>query len=424
MESQRTQAWAGMPREYPSATRRSNRRRFLVFLGTLLVALAVSLSYTFLRPPIYLASSRIEITPAGAAPSSTAAVIAPSEPVKPFLTEVQALTSRPLLEEVAKRMVQAGYRIEELGADLITAMQAHVEATTVENTNVVQLVAKGGTAPLLAPLVNTIVDVYRDRLVDAYKANSGEAVSKADAEVAKLEAGVQAKRRDVEAYRQRNNIVSLERDENEVLARVRNQSTTLAKAEERLATAEGNLRALTDAQAAGNANVRSKDNPTLANLEQRASQAREELRDLERSYTQAFLSKEPRAIALHARIEELDRQLAQQRRSTQQTALAEAQEELAAAQAAVRGIQRQMSADRQDVARFTASFNEYKTRQDELTELEKTYRDAVQRRARLEASEQARAPNVRVLESAATPREPWRPLYWRDAGISAGGSFL
>jgi hypothetical protein len=45
--------------------------------------------------------------------------------------------------------------------------------------------------------------------------------------------GCVAKRRDVEAFRIRNDIVSLQRDENEVLARVRNLSTSLGAANDR-----------------------------------------------------------------------------------------------------------------------------------------------------------------------------------------------
>lgn len=408
----------------PSATQRSNRRRLRVFIGTLIVSLIVSLAYTFLRPAVYRASTRFEIAPAGAAPSSAPATIAPSEPVKPFFTEVQVLTSRPLLEQVIAKLQQAGHPVSDAGGDPIATMQSRIEAVPVENTNVVELVAKMETPRLLAPLLNTIVEVYHDRLMDGYRTTSSEAIAQADGEVKKIEETVASKRREVEAYRLRNNIVSLERDENEVLARVRNQGNALGKANERVATAEGNLRALTDAQAAGNAVVRARDNPTLANLEQRASQVREELSDLERAYTADYLAKDPRAVALRARLAQLDRQVVEQRRIGHQTALAEAQEELSSAQAAARKIESQMNADRQDVAQFTARFNEYKARQDSLAQLEKLQGDAVQRRARLEASEQARMPKVRVLEMAAAPTEPWRPLYWRDAAISVGGSLV
>jgi hypothetical protein len=102
-----------------------------------------------------------------------------------------------------------------------------------------------------------------------------------------------AERRDVEAFRIRNDIVSLQRDENEVLARVRNLSTSLSAANDRVAAAEGKVRALSASAAAGKAAVRSRDDPTLANIEQRASQIREELHDLEGRFTPDYLAKDP-----------------------------------------------------------------------------------------------------------------------------------
>jgi integrase len=203
---------------------------------------------------------------------------------------------------------------------------------------------------------------------------------------------------------------------------VRNLSTSLSAANDRVAAAEGRLRALSASAAAGKAVVRSRDDPTLANLEQRASQIREELRDLERGFTRDYLAKDPKVITQRARLAEIERQITAQRAASQQTALLEAQEELASAQGAAARIQSQMSAGRQEVAQFTAHFNEYKSRQDELAELESAYRDAVQRRAKLEASERARMPVTKVLEAATPPQEPWRPLYWRDTALASGGS--
>ena len=54
----------------PSTTNQANRRRLYVFVGTLVVALATSLSFTWLRPAEYRTSARLEITPAtGSMPS-------------------------------------------------------------------------------------------------------------------------------------------------------------------------------------------------------------------------------------------------------------------------------------------------------------------------------------------------------------------
>jgi uncharacterized protein involved in exopolysaccharide biosynthesis len=413
---------AGTLRAHPS-----NRRRLAVFLATLAAALVISVGYVWLRPAEYRAAARVEITPGTtAAPSAPTAPSAGAEPesARPFLTEVQILTSRPVLEEVAARLARGGRNLSQFGSDPIAEMQTHLAAQPVAQTNVVEVVATGPDAEMLAPLVNTTIDVYRERLARTYESATSEALAQADDEVKRLETTVQAKRRDLEAFRLRHNIVSLEREENQVLAQVRNLSTNLSAANEKVAAAEGKLRALTDSAAAGNAVVRSRDDPTLANLEQRASQAREELRDMERAYTQDYLAKEPKARALRARLAELDRQIVVQREASRDAALIQAKEELAAATGAAARIQSQMASGRAEVGQFTARYNEYKTRQDDLTELEKTFREATQKRARLEASERSRMPAAKVIEAASTPREPWRPLYWRDTGIAVGGSLV
>lgn len=407
---------------------RANRRRFQVFLGTLLVALAISLSYTFLRPAEYRATARLEITPgvgsvtAGGGPGQLPEPA--SDSPKSFLTEVQVLTSRPVLERAASLVARAGRDLSAFGPDPVDGIQSRLGATPVTNTNVVELVATNAQPELTAPIINAVIAVYRDYIMEAYRGTTDNTLAAAAEETKKLEAAVAAKRREVEAFRRQHHIVSLERDENATLARAKNQSVALATANERLATAEGRLRSLTESVAAGKAVVRARDDPTLANLEQRASQAREDMRDLERTYTPEYLAKDSRAIALRTRIAELERQVSIQREASQRSALNEAQQDLASAQEAARRLQNQMTSDRQQAGEFAARFNEYKSRQDELAELETAHRSAVQRKVRLEASERARMPSIKVLEAAVTPQQPWRPLYWRDAAISAAGSLL
>lgn len=399
--------------DFLQVTGRANRRRLRVFAATLGVALCVSLGFTWLRAPEYRASSRLEIAPANGAES----------PV-PFLTELQVLTSRPILEPAVASLTRSGYDVSALGPDPVAGMQSRLEAIPVPGTNVVELSATGKRPDLLAPLINTTVSVYQDRLATAYRDSTGESQARADDEVAKLQAIVTTKRRDVEAFRMRNNIVSLEREESEVLARVRNLNTSLRSANERVAAAEGKLRSLTESAAAGEVVARSRDDPTLANLEQRASQIREELRSLERTFTPDYMAKDPSIIAQRTRLAELEGQIKAQLVVGQKAALLEAKQELASAQGATARIQSEMSLGRQEAMQFTARFNEYKSRQDELAELETAYRDAVQRRAKLEATERARRPTSHVLEAATTPREPWRPMYWRDTAVSVGGSLM
>jgi succinoglycan biosynthesis transport protein ExoP len=387
------------------------------------MALGASLLFVWLRPAEYRAAARIEITPA-AIVSSAPIISSQREPASPFLTEVQVMTSRPVLEDVAARLARDGRSLSQFGSDAAAGMEARLEALPVPNTNVVELIGTGRDAEILAPLINATIEAYRDHLGQTYQDASSQAMSEADDEVKKLEAAVLTKRRDLEAFRLRHDIVSLERGENPILAQVRNLATSLAVANEKVATAEGKLRALTESVAAGKPVARARDDAMLTNLEQRASQAREELRDMERIYTQEYLSIEPKATTLRARLSDLERQIPVQREASQKAAIVEAQQELATATAAAARLQAQIGAGKAEVGQFTGRYNELKSRQDDLTELEKTYREATQKRARLEASERARMPAARLIEAASTPHEPWSPPYWRDTGIAAGGSLV
>ena len=415
-----------MGRDYsPFTAQRSNRRRLLVFLGTLAAALSISLGYTWLRPAEYRSSARIEITPGtesttftSTSPGGPSEV--PAESARPFFTEVQVLTSRPVLQAAIARVERDGERVFEGSADPVASVQSHLEAIAVPNTNVVELNASGSRATVLAPLLTAIIDVYRDRLAETFRDSSVESTARTAEEVDKLKDDLSRKRRELEAFRARHNIVSLERDENVILSQTRNLGASLGAANESVAKAEGKLRAL-ETPGAGSA-VRAKDDPTLANLEQRASQLREQLQDLDRDFTPDYLSKDPRVAGLRSRLTELERQIVLQRDIGRKNALADARDELAGAQATAARIQNQIAAGQKELGQFTARFNEYKSQQEQLNAIETAYQDASRRLAKHEATIRARTPTLKVLEAPAIPREPWRPNYWRDTALSLAAS--
>ena len=426
---QRHDAGTDFRRDWVSETRLANRRRLLVFTGVFAAACILGLAITFLRPPVYRAVALLQITPGATAPRPIETVSGQSgapaaESDKPFLTEVQVLGSRPVLEQTAARLARDGHDLSSLGADPVAAMQAMIRASPVSGTAVVEMSAAGAEAGLLAPLLNTAVDAYREHLAASARESVATVLAGADDEIAKLERRVAEKNEQVETFRVAHDIVSLEREENQVLARVRGVAESLNTANERVAATAGRLRSVNEAIAAGNAVTRSRDDPTLANLEQRASLIREELGELERNYTPDYMALDPDIKARRVRLAELERQIATQRGLNSQAALAEAKEELASAREMAARIRQQEAADRAAVQEFTARFNEYKALQDELTELQTLYRAATQRKVRLEASERERMPSVQVLEAATTPLAPWRPLYARDAGIAVAASFV
>ncbi|HPP82783.1 MAG TPA: tyrosine-type recombinase/integrase [Rubrivivax sp.] len=408
---------------FDAETRRANRRRLLVFLAVFVLAAAVGLTWDFMRPAQYRATARLQITPPSTtlAPGVTTATVrvetAPADARQAFLTEVQTLSSRPIIERVAARLRSSGHELGPLGLDPILGLQSTLAVHAVEGTQVVELSAVGSDPELPAALLVGIGEVYREHLARAYRDSTTEAAAGVDAEVARLDDAVAAKRRAVEGFRVRYSIVSPEREENSVLAEMQGLTSAQKDASKRLTEAEGRVEALRAAAADGKGVVRAKDNPTLAALEARASQLREELRELGRRYTQAYLDMDPQARALRVRLSELDEQIGAQRKVSQSSALDEAEQELAAARESARRLQQQIAAGKQQVGTFAARFSQYKALQDELTQLEKAYQDALQRKVRLEATQRSRAPALQILEQAVIPKEPWRPPYRRDAAL-------
>ncbi len=414
----------GLSEVYGADVRRANRRRLRVFLAVFLLAAAAGLIWDFSRPPEYRATARLQITPPVLTLADAKTGGEPASAEQAFLTEVQTLSSRPLLEQVAERLQNAGHDLSALGLDPILALQSAMTIKAVEGTQIVELAAMGREPELPAALLAGIAEVYRDHLARSYRETTTEVTARTDEEAARLEAAVAAKRRAVEAFRVGNNIISPEREENSILAQMQGLARSQQDAHKRLMEAEGKAESLRVAASAGKGVVRARDNPTLAALEARASQAREELRELSRRYTPEYLDADPAARALRTRLAELEEQIRAVRSAGQSLALDEAEQELAAARESWQRLQQQIAATRQQAGAFAARFGQYKSLQEELVQLEKTYQEALQRQARLGATERARMPALAVLEPAVIPKEPWQPLYWRDAGFVLAGALL
>jgi polysaccharide biosynthesis transport protein len=393
--------------------------------------LVLGLAYTVMRPAEYQATARLEITPASAttptpvddtAGARTGAETGGGAPHGPrsFLTEVQVLTSRPLLEEVVERLSKSRELPPDVGSDPVEGVQRMLSTETVEGTEVVLLHAEGPQRQFLARLVNTLTSVYQEHLATAYQKSTGTGADQLRDSVQALDDKVAGKRQDVEAFRSSNDVVSAERDENQLLSAAKGLGTALNEAKGKLAAAEGQLRAVRNAAAAGQALVAARDNPTVADLERRASQLREELHDLQQRFTPQYLNLDPAVKATRARLDNLEQQIRTERAAGQRAAVAEAEGKVTAAREAVEQLQQQINENKSAVQTFMTRFGEYKAMQEDLTHLEQLHRGASDRLARLEASDSEVAPHVEILEAASVPQLPWRPLYARDAGISLG----
>lgn len=405
---------------------RGNRRRLRVFLATFLTVLIIGMVFTYSRPAEYRAQARVAIKTAaavtslpGATPgSATVTTSTNGASAGSLQTEASILLSRPLIEATLAKLSQQGIDLPEFGIDRISAIQAALTAEPVADTHLIKLTLSGPRHEHLSAILTALIEAYSRRTFESYAASASSESASLRQELEHLEQRLDEKKNALENFRQSADIVSGERDENQILARVKGLSVSLNLANEKIAEAEGRVRSLRESLAAGKGTVRVKDNPTLAALEARASQLRESLREQERLYTPQYMAMDPNVRGMQSRLADLDRQIAEQRGSSGRVALAEAENELAAHQQQRQRLQQQIAEERSAVHAFSRTFSTFKTMQDELAQLEASRRGLSERLLRTETSETSRMPGIQVVEPANASTEPWRPDYSRDAGIS------
>ena len=400
------------------------RLRMMVFFGVLVLCLVLGLGINFSRSAIYQATARVQITPPGKVITGIPQAVAiNNEAMQAVLIEIEVLNSRSLIEIAADRLRSQGLLTNE-SSDPVQILQNMLTLTNVEGTPVVKLQARGTQKDLVAPLLNTLLDVYQAQQATEGASNSQTQLAAAQKELDVIESKVAEKQRALEELRLRSNIVSGERDENQTLATLKGLSTSMTTAADREATAAGRVRAIEQAIAEGKRTPQAKDNPTVAAIEARLSQTKEDWRALERQFTPLYLDMDPNAIAMKARIANLEQQLEGERQKGQQMALADAHEALASARATAQSLQQRMSDNKQEVNTFSRSLGQFQGLQEQLKSLAVVRNTAAEKLLALQATETGRKPHMTILEPAVMPNGPSQPPYWRDAGVVALASIV
>ena len=399
-------------------------RGWIIFLTVFFVFAAASLTFIYTRPAEYRAESRLKISPARTV-SEADQIRPPSLQDQPasFLTEAQTITSRPVIEEAIARLQRTG-ALAGLGSEPADTAQGLLRAEPIEHTQIVELSAEGPQKDALWRLVNVVADVYRERSAEQYRRQVSGSYDDIKDEVDKLQRQAITKRAEVNSFRVNNNIVSLERGENGVLAEIDNLSRSYSTSIENLAKAQGHSQAMRNLDSKGAVLVGGKDDPTIAALEQQAATLRDQLTDLKRRYTPQYLALDSDAIALSERIAGLERQIATQRAASQQSALATAEEELETAQSQVDRLRSELADNQKKAQEFAARLAVFKSMQDDLDHLENIERLTADRLTKTQASERESAPKVEIIERAAPSLNPVRPDYTANAAIAVTASFV
>lgn len=392
--------------------------RLVIFTSVFLSCLLLSLGFIFLQPAIYQSYATLLTV------AKTAIDQASREAdVQHVAIQKQVLLGSELLTETADRLRKGDDT--EAGINLTpAAIRDMLDVRPVADTNLVEMVAEGNEPGLLPRLINTWIDVYLDARSAEIARSKGSTVEMMQEELVALTEKIQQKRLELEQFRQHNEIVSVEQQDNEALARLKGLTDSLNKASEEEVKAKARLDTIRRSIERGQVVVPNEDTRTLSALERRAQELREQLEELDRQYTREYMALSPDLKVIPDKLRALEDEIQHIRRKGQTVVVSDAEQEYAAARQATRSIQEQLDQHRKKAAEFTARFTEHDALKSDLEELEQLYRDTQARLAQIEAQHTGKYPYVDVIERAFLPHHPIRPDYLWNAMIATLTSLL
>ncbi len=389
------------------------RRGFFFLIGLCIGAAAV-FAWLYTRPPEYIAVSQLRIFPAATLTDANAAN--PQDRTIAFLTEVQVLTSQAVLKDALVRLRETG-GLHDLGPDPAGAAQRLLRARPLEQTQVVELSAKGPEPGFLVRLLNAVTKSWQARATRAYQQQVSAENDGLKKQADDLHTATMAAQAKLDEFREANGFVA-NGAENALVADVQNLSTSYTTALASFAKAQAHLQMLQNVSAAGAAPNASQSDPAIAALEQKAAELRDQLNDLRRRFTPQYLALDAETRSLPDRVAALDGQIAAQRNAGRAADLRATDEQVQASQLQLERLSGEVSAKQKQIEDLAARRAEDNALQADLDRAQTLERSLSDRAANLQTVQRERAPRLEVLQTAQFSVAPIRRINTTNAPVA------
>ena len=391
-------------------------RRFSIFGIVFLISATISLAYNYSRPAIYRSSATLLTS------AMTAIDRESGDPdIQHVAIQRQFLLGHELIAETLSRLKTADKSLLHLTTSDIQNL-LHVEP--VAETNLVEIQAEDSDPKFLPVLINTWINVYLDARTREVKQLTSDTTRILEDELKGLADKVDAARAGLEVFRQKHDISSIGREENEALARLKGLTDSLNKASEDEVKARANVDAIKSAISRGKAVVPDDEKGSLLELELRLQDLREKLSDLDKRFTREYINLHPEFKFIPEQIKELEKVIKGKRQEGKNVVLTDAEVTYAAARQTVREIRSQLDEHKHQASAFTTKFAKHDALQSDLESLEKLYRETQERLVQLKTGHKERYPQVTVISRAYESKDPVRPDYGHDALLAILGSLF
>ncbi len=338
----------------------------------------------------------------------------------------QILTDRRLLKQVRQRLNKIDTSSDAL--QLSTSDLSHMlSVTSVSDANLIELNADGPNPSILPQVVNTWIELYKETRAENLNQSTGAAIATLNDQIETLESNITDKRKQLDTFRQQTDILSDERGENQVLARLKGLNDSLNAAEDEELQTKARLEVVRTAIAEGKPvfleNSSDNDN-RLATLEEAAQLLRERLATLEQQYTPEYIQLVPDLKAVADQLKVIEQKIAKLGQNDQELILSDATQTYTAAKQKASDLRQQMEEHKVIARQFTTQFSQHEAYQSELQGLEEQYQSSKNKVLQAKIKLHQKYPQLEVVRAAFLPDQASAPDYLRDAGIILGGALL
>jgi succinoglycan biosynthesis transport protein ExoP len=385
-----------------------------VFLRVAAVVLLIGAVYTLLQPTVYRSNATVLMS----APTAIDEQMLDAD-IQGVAIQRRTLTGAEITRSLAEQL-ESDYGITIEPLDL----RRLLDVSPVPETNLLDLSASGGDAELLPVLVETWITVYSDLRARDIEARKTQTMTEIGDELDGLAGKLTEARGALEAYRAEHEIISMERQENAVLAELDGLNQSLNNAVEEEIRAKAYLDTLQASLAAGEQVVPENERSEVSAMAELLADLRSRLGELRARYTDDYIRKDPRLREIPDQISELEQELSAAYVRGSKAELNNAERAHAAAENGVAEIRARLEAHKQAVADFNTIYATHQALVEDLARLEELNRETQARQVQIEVRRVEKYPQVSVIDWPGPDAQRIGPDYLLLLGGTLVGALL
>lgn len=389
------------------------KRRRAFFLTALIFALVGS-AYTLLQP----AEFRSRATVLMSAPTAIDQQLEEAD-VQGVAIQRRVLTGKEITESLSQTLERDSRAVIDP-----TTLRAMLQVNSVSETNLLELSATGPDAALLPTLVESWIAVYTTLRAKDIDSRKTQTLTEVEEQLLGLEETLSLARDDLAAFRTANEIISMERQENAVLAQLEGLNTALNTAVEEEVKAQAYLSTLRESLARGEQVVPEGERSTVAEMSRELNEVQARLKELRLQYTDDYIRKDPRLRELPGRERELTEALDAAYKTGGSAELARAEREFAAARSTVTDLEQRLENHKAKVTNFSTVYATHEALKQDLERLEELKRETEARLVQIEVKQVEKYPQVAVIDPPAPAALRIGPPYGLLFGVTAGSALF